>query len=175
MKEKRGILWGCCGTDMKEKELRYCCQLKEFLSAASERSLRRTGTQTGLRLAAREALAAALLAAWETYMWAYVWVCVFASLLPACSNPGFFFFCLQSNFGCTYCAIMGLYLKSLSVRFLCRRVGVSVYPCVFRRCIFVSVYPVTHTPRCERRRALGGLCHAAVCSFPRAWRPSLDK
>ena len=64
---------------------------------------------------------------------------------------------------------------ALSVRFLRLCVGVSVYPRVFYLGRFVSVYPVTHSPRCEPRTALGGLCHEAVCSFPEAWRPSFDK
>lgn len=68
----------------ERKEMEWCCQLKEFLSAASDRSLRRTGTKTGLLLATGEALAAASLAARETYMWVYVWVCVFVDLLPGC-------------------------------------------------------------------------------------------
>ena len=68
----------------ERKEMERCCQLKEVLSAASDRSLRRTGTQTGLLLATAEALAPASLAARETYMWVYVWVCVFVGLLPGC-------------------------------------------------------------------------------------------
>lgn len=59
----------------ERKEMECGCQVREFLSAASGRSLRRTGTQTGLLLAAGEALAAACLAARETYMWVSVWVC----------------------------------------------------------------------------------------------------
>lgn len=49
------------------------CQVREFLSAASDRSLRRTGTQSGLLLATGEALAAASLAARGNI---YVAVCV---------------------------------------------------------------------------------------------------
>lgn len=81
--EKRDIVsmrWH--GYERKEMERR--CQLSEFLSAASDRSLRRTGTQTGLLLATGVALAASSLAARETYMWVYVWVCVFVGLVPAC-------------------------------------------------------------------------------------------
>lgn len=70
----------------ERKETECWCQVKEFLSAASDRSLRRTGTQTGLLLATG-ALAAGSLDARDTYMWVYVWVCVFVSPVPVCSNP----------------------------------------------------------------------------------------
>lgn len=68
------------GYERKEMERR--CQVREFLSAASDRSLRRMGTQTGLLLATGEALAVASVAARETYMWVYVWVCVFVGPAP---------------------------------------------------------------------------------------------
>lgn len=81
MKERRGILCICGGMDMKGGRW---SRIREFLSAASDRSLRRTGTQTGLLLATGgEALAAASLAASKTYMWVYVWVCVFRLPPPA--------------------------------------------------------------------------------------------
>lgn len=83
-----GMWWH--GYERKEMERR--CQVREFLSAASDRSLRRTGTQTGLLLATGGALAAASLAARETYMWVYVWVCVFVSPVPVCLNPGNIYF-----------------------------------------------------------------------------------
>lgn len=176
----------------ERKEMEQHCQLREFLSAASDRSLRRTGTQTGLLLATGEALAAASLAASKTYMWVYVWVCVLVChsqhfkiqkiyfFLP-CVLQVFPFFKhkllkVQSNLNMMddHGFVSELDVP-LTVCFLCLCVGVSMYPCVFYLCRFVSVYPMTHSPRCEWRRALGGLCHAAVCSFPEAWRPSFDK
>lgn len=67
MEEERYCMWwhGC-----ERKEMECRCQVREFLSAASDRSLRRTGTQTGLLLATGEALAASL-AVRETYLWVY--------------------------------------------------------------------------------------------------------
>lgn len=182
--EKEDIVsmqWHWC----KRKEIELQCQLREFLSAASDRSLRRTGTQTGPLLATGEALAAAPLAARETYMWAYVWDFVSVNRMPTCVSERFvglfrliFLVSKSHNVVFIKCMITGFISElevPLSVCFLRLCVGVSVYPFVFYLHRFVSVYPMTHSPLWEWRRALGGLCHAAVCSLPEAWRPLFDK
>lgn len=78
MKEKKWVIVCMQWHRYERKEMKLHCQLREFLSAANERSLRRTG----LLLATGEALAGASLAARKTYMWVYVWVCVFVHSLP---------------------------------------------------------------------------------------------
>lgn len=75
----------------ERKEMEQCCQLREFLSAASDRSLGRTGTQTGPLLAQGEALAVASLPASETYMWVCGNVCLF-STASAFKSPNTLFF-----------------------------------------------------------------------------------
>lgn len=76
----------------ERKEMKWRCQLREFLSAASDRSLRRTGTQTGLLLATGEALACGSSACKRNiYVGVCVGMCVCKSSASALKSRFFFF------------------------------------------------------------------------------------